>query len=113
MKEQLSWKLVRDDARGIRSLTGHWRVAYKVGAWTLPAKKAVNQFLFVFNTREAARQYQAKNSMYKFKIYRCEVKNMSALRPGRAVSGRAFNGLDGYWPKGTRFADEVKLIYKA
>jgi hypothetical protein len=85
-------------------------VNYKVGRWANP-KQGACPFLFVFNTRAAARKFRNSHIWESLVIYRCEVKNMTETREGISIALNSFKD-PSKWPVGTRFADSVKLIEK-
>ena len=70
-------------------------VFYSVERWA-KANPGQNKFLFVFSTLGAARKFRTKEQLgHCAHIFRCKVKNFRTTE---------------MYPRGTQFADAVKLI---
>jgi hypothetical protein len=126
MATQYAYKMVRKPIKGtsFTSLFEHklanfsnapkyHRVNYDVGEWATAVVDCPNQFLFVFKTRQDARDWR-KGRCEDWQIWKSEVINMTETRPGVSEGHHAFNPKDpnAKWPKGTMFATAVKLLKK-
>jgi hypothetical protein len=111
-KHKLAYKVVRVKGNTLLSaVPSHPQAKYSFSRWTRPPARG-HQFLFVFAKRANARDF-ARTKSNLSRVYRCKVINPTKFREGKTWGKHPFDVRDtatSVWPKGTLFADAVKLL---
>jgi hypothetical protein len=109
-----AWKVCRKVGGKLLSAvqydTCFWSVDYSTKDWITPPPKG-NPFLFVFETRRAARRFVDCRSNGEFKILKVAVRNPQYTKAS-IKSAHIFDAQSPRqnWPQGTLFVDAVQVL---